>query len=75
MPEKFKKISAKVGTLLKRQGIPKLKKKQNDNESMNKMDKAFHNKLEKTHKENVEKEKQRRIRELEKQRKNKRTNY
>ena len=39
MPEKFKKISAKVSTLLKRQGIPNLKKKQTDNENMNKMDK------------------------------------
>lgn len=41
MPEKFKKISAKVATLLKRQGIPNLKKKETNNESMNKMDKSF----------------------------------
>jgi hypothetical protein len=44
MPEKFKKISVKVSTLLKRQGIPNLKKKQNDNESMNKMYKSYNNK-------------------------------
>ena len=40
MPEKFKKISAKVSTLLKRQGIPKMNglSSKTDNERYNKMD-------------------------------------
>ena len=49
MPEKFKKISAKVGTLLKRQGIPKMNglgSKMN-NEYYNKMDKMAEEKYKK----------------------------
>ena len=38
MPEKFKKISAKVSTLLKRQGIPKM------NGLGSKMDNEYYNK-------------------------------
>ena len=49
MPEKFKKISAKVGTLLKRQGIPKMNGlgSKTSNEYYNKMDKMAEEKYKK----------------------------